>query len=271
MRSIFWIGCILVVLVSLLASGAIAESLNNSTVGAAVAQAGNVTDVAKQVATNVSAAAAQAGNVTGVVKEAAVAGISGAENVTNATTKVAATVGTAPAAAKNVTNVSTNKTATPPDLVNDTLVKFVTDASTYAKNKGKTAALTSFNNPMGGFVNKNMSIFAYDYDGKALALPYSIGSVGTNQIGLTDPSGFRYVEQMRNMAKIGKGAFVTYKEANPLSMGVVMKKVSYVINVDGNYWIGAGVFLPDAKKPVVPVAKPTVVNTTAPNATAVKA
>ena len=283
MRSIFWIGCILVVLVSLLASGAIAESVNSSTVEAAVAQASNVTDVAKEAAANVGSAAAKAENMTDAAKEVAVAaGLPGVANVTDAVKEVATTVGSAAAKAENVTdtakqalatigaapgaeknltnvtNVSTEKVAVEADLVNDTLVKFVTDARTFAKNKGQAAAVSAFNNPMGGFVNDKMYIFAYDYNGKALALPYNVGSVGQNLIGMTDSSGFRYVQQMRDQAKLGKGAFVKYSEVNPLSKGVVMKKVSYVTDVDGNYWIGAGVFMSDDKKVAAKVvAKPT--------------
>ena len=55
MRSIFWIGCILAVLISLLASGAIAESVSNSTVKAAAAHVENVTDVVKNATANVTA------------------------------------------------------------------------------------------------------------------------------------------------------------------------------------------------------------------------
>ncbi len=229
MRSIFWIGCILVVLVSLLASGAIAESANNSTVQAT-----------KDLNVNMTAAPEQA-----PVSEAV------SSTMTNET---------APVADTNVTNVSTEQPAAEADLVNDTLVKFVTDARTFAKNSGKEAAIATFKNPMGGFVNDKMYIFAYDYDGKALALPYSPGSDGTIQIGNTDSSGFRYVQAMKDMAKSGKNGFIKYTEADLMNKGVITKKVSYVTDVDGNYWIGAGVYMSDEKKPAVTiVAKPTTV------------
>ena len=52
MRSIFWIGCILVVLVSLLASGAIAESVNNSTVQATTALNVNTTAAPEKAPVN---------------------------------------------------------------------------------------------------------------------------------------------------------------------------------------------------------------------------
>lgn len=231
MRSIFWIGCILAVLVSLLASGAIAASMDNSTVPAANAADANVTAAPEKATAS--------------------------ENVTDVKTNVTAS------AEINGTNVSAVKPAAEPDLVNDTLVKFVTDARTFAVNSGKSAALATFNNPSGGFVNDKMYIFAYDMDGKALALPYDLGAVGKNQIARTDSTGLRYVQQMVDTAKSGVG-FVKYQEPNLLASGVVMKKVSYVTNVDGTYFIGAGVYMtPEDKKAAAAVPATKAVNATA--------
>ena len=200
MKSIFWIGCILAILISLLASGAMAESVSNSTVKAAVAHVENVTDVVKNATANVTTVKAE------------------------------------------------------PDLVNDTLVKFVTDARSYAQKYGKDAALASFNNPKGKFANNTFSIFAYDFDGKALALPSNPSMVGKNQIALNDLKGFRYVQQMRDTAKKGKGVgFVKYQEADMKNKGKITEKVAYVTNVDGNYWIGASVYKVKDVKPAAVV------------------
>ena len=212
MRSIFWIGCVLTVLVSLLVSGAFAESVNNSTVKATGALDINKTAVPAQEATSV--------NVTGK-----------AVNATSSAVKANVTNGTS-------ANVSTKE----PDLVNDTLVKFVNDARTFALNNGKTVALSNFNNPSSQFSNDKMFIFAYDTDGKALALPFDLGSVGKNMISATDSTGLRYVQQMVDVAKIPGVGFVKYQDANPLKQGTVMNKVSYIANVDGTYFIGAGVY-----------------------------
>jgi len=221
MRSIFWIGCVLAVLVSLLVSGAIAESVNNSTVQAAGALDVNKTVVPTQEATSV--------NVTDK-----------AVNATSEITKV------------NTTNVSAVKVpAAEVDLVNDTLVKFVNDARNYALTNGKSAALVSFNNPLGQFANDKMYIFAYDLDGKALALPYDQGSVGKNLISGTDSTGLRYIQQMVDLAKKPGVGFVEYQDANLLKQGAIMDKISYIASVDGTYFIGAGVFLPKEDKAVV--------------------
>ena len=275
MRSIFWIGCILAILVSILASGAVAESVKISPVQEAIAQVENVTETVNGTAATVGETAAKAENLTDVAKQAAVAaGIPGAENVTDSVKEAVGTVGavaekvenatgtakeilatvgagdkanvTAPAAGGNAT---TAVKQAEPDLVNDTLVKFVKDARTTALGNGQAGALVAFRNPVGGYVNAKMYIFAYDYDGKVLANPVNPGIVGQNQIGLSDSTGFKYIQQMRDVAR--KGGFVTYQESNLMNKGIIEQKTSYVIDVDGTYWIGAGVFKSTKEAPAV--------------------
>lgn len=294
MRSIFRIGCILVVIASLLVSGAMAETAGSSTVDAAVAQAENVTETAKEAAVTVGAAAAQAGNVTETVGSAAAAvGLTGVENLTESAKEATAMVGAAAAQAENLTESAQDVLAAvsgaeagaaepaaaaaaavaavtgaveEPDLVNDTLVKFVTDARTFAVGSGKAAAMSAFSNPVGGYVTDDMYIFAYDYDGKALCLPYNPGMVGFNQIALSDSTGFRYVQQMRDTAKRGVG-FVRYQESDMMNKGQIAEKVSYVTDVDGTYWIGAGVFVrEEEQKPAAVVEAVTAAVSAAPDA-----
>jgi hypothetical protein len=269
MRSIFWIGCILTVLVLFLASGAVAETDINSTVQKTVAQVENVTDVAKEAAAAAGVKGAE--NVTEPVKEAVKTVGAVAEKVENLTETVKEVTMTAGKEEKvnatlavgegNKTAVQEKVTAEP-DLVNDTLVKFVKDARAKAAGSGRDGALVAFRNPVGGYVNDKMYIFAYDYDGKVLANPVNPGIVGQNQIGLSDSTGFKYIQQMRDVAR--KGGFVTYQEPNLMKKGAIEQKTSYVIDVDGTYWIGAGVYKSkDVAKPAAVPAK----NETASNLT----
>jgi hypothetical protein len=241
MRSIFWIGCILTVLVSLLASGAIAESMDNSTVQAPDALDENLNATTEVAPVNETESVIE----TEPVVEAEVI----VSEPVNATIETPVEVVVAK-----------------PDLVKDTLVKFVTDARAYALH-GKQAALTDFKNPSGIFVNDDMFIFAYDYDGKVLANPFNPGVVGQNQISITDSTGFKYVQQMRDTAKTGFG-FVTYQDTNMMNKGAIMEKTSYVVDVDGTYWIGAGVFkseeAPVEEIIIAPVESPVDVNATMP-------
>jgi hypothetical protein len=54
---------------------------------------------------------------------------------------------------------------------------------------------------------------------------------------------------MRDTAKKGVG-FVKYQEADMMNKGTISLKTSYVTNVDGTYWIGAGVYQTKETKPV---------------------
>ncbi|HWQ66384.1 MAG TPA: cache domain-containing protein [Methanospirillum sp.] len=234
MRSIFWIGCILAILVSLLVSGAAAGSMENSTVEAAKAEVAPVTAVVEM-----------AENVTATVAEAV-----------NGTEKTEAKNVTAEKADVNLTNVSPVVKPAEVDMVNETLVKFVTGAKSFAAMNGKEVALAAFNDPRGAYVNKDMYIFAYDYTGKVLANPLNLDQVGTNQISLTDSKGYRFVQMMVDTAKKGSG-FVKYQDVNLMKMSSVMDKVSYVADVDGTWFVGAGVFK-DKDAPVAPKVVPKV-------------
>lgn len=253
MRSIFWIGCILTVLVSLLVSGAVATSEQNATVQEVVAQVENGTVPQELVVPATE-------NTTVPVELAVENGSVIAETVANLTEAI-------PEA--NGTKLEGNATAVPAkpvveDLVNDTLVKFVKDAKTMAQANGKNAALVAFKNPVGGYNKDKMFIFAYDYDGKVLANPINPGLIGQNQIMTSDSTGFKYVQQMRDVAK--KGGFVKYQESNLMNKGAIEAKTSYVIDIDGSYWIGAGVYkskeTPKVAVPAVNVSESNLTNTT---------
>ena len=59
------------------------------------------------------------------------------------------------------------------------LVAFVNGARDFALKTTKEVALKTFNDKNGKFVEGNRYIFAYDYDGRTLALPYQPELIGT--------------------------------------------------------------------------------------------
>jgi hypothetical protein len=54
----------------------------------------------------------------------------------------------------------------------DELVAYVDEALQFVHENGKEKALEAFNDPKGNFTRDGRYIFAYDYDGRTLALPY---------------------------------------------------------------------------------------------------
>ncbi|NLV26941.1 MAG: hypothetical protein GXY48_07240 [Methanomicrobiales archaeon] len=128
------------------------------------------------------------------------------------------------------------------EKIRNELAAFVKDTRMIALKAGKDAAISAFNDRMGPYADPAMPVFAYDMEGKVLANPMDLASVGTNQIGFSDSEGTRYVQMMIDAAKNGEG-FVEFSASNILNQGKVMKKMVYVNSVDGSWFIGSGIFL----------------------------
>jgi signal transduction histidine kinase len=118
---------------------------------------------------------------------------------------------------------------------------FVDNAAAYAQKNGKGAALSAFSNKSGPFVTGNVYLYALDYSGHALALPFQPQLVGTSFLNLQDNAGRNFTRTEIGLAKAG-GGYLLYQYPNPAENYTVRYKVSYVRPVDDQYWIGAGVY-----------------------------
>ena len=121
------------------------------------------------------------------------------------------------------------------------LVAFVSRAVAYARENGKEKAIAVFNDPDGQFCTNGLYIFAEAYDGTALAEPYEHGIVGTNIRSLTDHYDVPIVKNLGETARYGMG-YVSYAYRNPANNGTVEPKLSVVADVDGTYYVGAGMY-----------------------------
>jgi len=123
----------------------------------------------------------------------------------------------------------------------DGLVAYVDEALQFAHENGKEKALEVFNDPKGNFTRNGRYIFAYDYDGRNLALPYQPELIGTNRIDTKDPNGVDFVSQAIDAARTGSGfIYYTYPDASRnMTLGL---KLSYVVNVDDTWFLGSGIY-----------------------------
>ncbi len=142
------------------------------------------------------------------------------------------------------------------------VVRFVNDAKAYAVKNGRVAALSAFNNRSGRFITGDLYIFAYDYNGTTLAYPYRPDLIGTNRIDATDPLGKHHIREMASTAGNG-GGDVWYFSENPYRQNATDLKVSFVTDVDGSYFIGAGSYLAEGPVTVATTALPTGQNVSA--------
>lgn len=122
------------------------------------------------------------------------------------------------------------------------LRSFVKSALEYATVNGREKALSEFNNQAGIFVTGDLYIFAYDYNGTVIALPFQKELLGTNRMGNTDPDGVQYVREIGEMARKG-GGYVEYRYPDPSRNFSIQRKVSYALDVDGTWYIGSGFYI----------------------------
>ena len=123
----------------------------------------------------------------------------------------------------------------------DELVVYVNEALQFAQDNGKEEALGIFNDPEGNFARDERYIFAYDYDGKNLALPHQPELIGTNRIDAQDPNGVYFIQQVIDVAKMGKGSLY-YIYPDPSRNMADRLKLSYVVDVDGTWLLGSGIY-----------------------------
>jgi len=121
------------------------------------------------------------------------------------------------------------------------LVAFVEKACEYAHVHGKDAALSEFNNQSGRFVDGELYIFAYDTKGNTLALPFQHDLLGKNRLNTTDANGTAFIRELISTAQSG-GGFVHYYYLDPADNYTVKPKLSYVLMVDQDWIIGAGIY-----------------------------
>jgi len=129
-----------------------------------------------------------------------------------------------------------------PQITSEELKNFVQKAYAYVQRVGKEEALAEFNDQNGDFINGELYIFAYDMNGTLLSLPYQPDLVGTNLWFMKDRSGVNPVQRAIARAEQG-GGYVYYLYLNPSMDYVNEFKLSYVMAVDNDWFIGSGIYL----------------------------
>jgi signal transduction histidine kinase len=127
---------------------------------------------------------------------------------------------------------------------NANLTRFVDNAAAYAKRQGKEAALREFNDLNGTFVEGDIYIFAYDMNGRTLALPFQKNLLDTDRRGISDPNGVEFIKELIEVARDGGGSLY-YIYPNPEDGYRKDLKLSYVMPVDNEWFVGAGIYLPE--------------------------
>ena len=121
------------------------------------------------------------------------------------------------------------------------LIAFVDNAAAFAREAGKKRAIAAFNDPNSSWNQGALYVFAEGMDGTALAEPFEPELVGKNMTNWTDGYGVPLLKNLIATARQGKG-LVSYSYWNPANNNTLEPKLSYVVNVDGTYYVGAGMY-----------------------------
>ncbi|VVB69391.1 Single Cache domain 2 [uncultured archaeon] len=117
----------------------------------------------------------------------------------------------------------------------------VDEAKNYALRNGKDKALQAFNDPAGEFMRGELYIFAFDFLGNVLSLPFQSNLVGTNRLDAQDSNGVTFTRDNLELARTGSGE-TYYLYPNPQENMREDLKLSYTSKVDDSWWLAAGIY-----------------------------
>jgi len=154
-------------------------------------------------------------------------------------------------ASKSVPVISPGTPAGPvmPSVSNETLVSFVDSAVAYATTHGTERALSEFNNRNGSFIQGELYIFAYGYNGTTLAHPINPETVGKPREGA---NGI-FVREMGGAVRNGSG-FYRFTYINPQHNNTLESKLGYGVQVADDWWLGSGVYTGPVNAPATATA-----------------
>jgi cytochrome c len=131
---------------------------------------------------------------------------------------------------------------------NTTLVAFVERAAAYVTANGRENALREFSNPNGQFVQGELYIFAYDFNGTTLAHPVNPEKIGINRLNETQGNVGLFLRNMSAVARNGSG-YYRFSYINPAHNRTVESKLGYAQKIDDTWWLGSGVYTGPADHP----------------------
>lgn len=120
----------------------------------------------------------------------------------------------------------------------------VEKAAVWVKKNGKEKTLAEITRAgtekKGEFLDRDLYIFAYDFNGVVLAHGANPKLIGKNLMEMQDADGKFLIKGLVETAKKGSGWYA-YKWSNPITKKIE-DKIAYVLKIDDSLWIGCGVY-----------------------------
>lgn len=119
-------------------------------------------------------------------------------------------------------------------------VALVKKAVAHVQKNGLERALKDFNQPDGGFTDRDLYIVVLDLNGKCLAHGVNARIVGKDLSGFKDGDGKAFVQEELRIAKANGSGWVDFKFVNPASRNIenkvqYLERVGEVIVMSGYY------------------------------------
>lgn len=108
------------------------------------------------------------------------------------------------------------------------------------KSMGKDKAFAAYQDPKGGFVDRDLYVFVIDDTGTVVSHGANEKLIGKSLIKVKDVNGVAFIEEMVKLAKSSGTGWVNYSWPHPVSKKIA-PKTSYVVAVDG-LAIGVGAY-----------------------------
>lgn len=122
----------------------------------------------------------------------------------------------------------------------DEAVAQVKKAAAFIKANGQEKAFAAFNDPNGGFKDRDLYIVAMDFTGKMLAHGANAKLIGKNLMELRDSEGKYFVKEYLAFSQTKGSGWVDFKWPNPVSKEIEQKSL-YVEKV-GDIVVGCGIY-----------------------------
>ena len=135
-------------------------------------------------------------------------------------------------------SMAANNRATPEEA--KTMLK---KAVVYLKEHGKEKAFAKFSDKEGEFVDRDLYLTVYDFNGKTLAHGINPRMVGKDNIMLQDADGKFLIKERIGIAKAKGGGVQEYKFFNPVSKEIEHKIMFF--EVVGDVIVACGAYKPN--------------------------
>lgn len=121
-------------------------------------------------------------------------------------------------------------------------VRLVDSAARLLARVGPESAFVAINDTSGAFVDRELYVFAYDFEGTIRAHARSPVLVGKSMLETPDVDGKPFRREILRVAKTNGSGWVEYRYRNPLTDRIERK--STWIRRSGRFVLCCGVYLP---------------------------